>query len=368
MRGLLRNAVAAALVALATRRRVPGVVRAGAAGSLVALWSAVYVRYRRVGRAVTRDEYKRLRTVSWDAFTRHYNERVPTIEEEFELWGAFHQHRHEMRYDLVAAEVRRRAPSGCTIVDVGCGAGLVADRLPDLPGRYVGVDLPAHHVRVAAEKFRGRVGALQHVFARGDAEHLPLADGSADVVVLSEVIEHLLRPELAVWEIARVLRPGGTLVLTTNNASEMPLRSPLTHLFAWGEKVLGFHRPRLISSRPWVWPDPVDAALLPPGSGPVHLPHTHHIQAETAALLAAAGLRRVDVSTFEFPPPQARTTALLERLGEPGRRVVDVVEAVATRVPLVDRLGCHLMMVATKSGPPVAPAPPPGVWPGPFSP
>ena len=47
------------------------------------------------------------------------------------------------------------------------------------------------------------------------------------------------RPERAVWEVARVLRPQGVYVLTTNNASEMPLRSPLSHLFVWAEKALG---------------------------------------------------------------------------------------------------------------------------------
>jgi len=366
-RAAARVALPTALLAVLLRPRSRLRSRVAASAGLVALWSVVYARYRRQGRAESRHEYQLLRTANRVAFTRHYNERVPTIEEEFELWGPFHQHRHEMRYDLVAAEVRRHAAPGSVIVDIGCGAGLVADRLPDLDATYIGLDLPGHHIRFAAEKFADRQVRLRHRFVRADGERLPLVDGGADIVVLSEVIEHLLRPELAVWEIARVLRHGGILVLTTNNASEVPLRSPLTHLFAWLEKAVGADHPRLISRRPWVWPEPVHGSLLPPGSDPVYLPHTHHILAEIRDLLAAAGLDTTRASTFEFPPPQAATTAFLDRRGELGRRVVDGVEAVATRLPLVNRLGCHLLLVARKVRSPVAADPPPGVWPGPFS-
>jgi SAM-dependent methyltransferase len=296
--------------------------------------------------------------------------RVPTIEEEFDLWGEYHQHRHEMRYDLVAAEVRRRLPVEGTVLDIGCGSALVADRLLDVPAYYVGFDYGGHHIDYAAKKMRGLAGdpgvRLRSSFARGDAQTLPFADGSVDVVVLSEVIEHLLQPELAVWEIARVLRPGGWFVMTTNNASEVPLRSPLSHLFAWLEKAFGATHPQLISLRPWVWPWPVDADLLPPGSPEVYLPHTHHIMAQTRQMFAAAGLVTEHWSTFEFPPPQAATAQWLDKRGEPGRRAVDVIEAVCRTTPLVKRLGCHVFMVARRA-PGGAAKPPPGIWPGPFS-
>jgi hypothetical protein len=116
-----------------------------------------------------------------------------------------------------------------------------------------------------------------------------------------------------------------------------------------------------------VWPEPVDRSLLPDGSDDVYLPHTHHIAAETADLLHAAGLSVDRWSTFEFPPPQSATAAWLAERGGAGRRAVDVLEAVAQRIPLVRRMGCHLFLVATKVGVPVAPEPPPGLWPGPLS-
>ena len=364
----VRNGVPAALIGAAVRPGATRLQRGAALGALVAFWTAVYARYRETGKAQTHRERELLKNVSWEAFWRHYNERVPTIEEEFELWGAYHQHRHEMRYDLVAAEVRRHAPSGGTILDVGCGSALVADRTRDLDATYIGFDFGGHHIEYAAKKYSDiHDRRLRTAFARGDAQKMPFADGSVDVVVLSEVIEHLLQPELAVWEISRVLRPGGVFVMTTNNASEVPLRSPLSHLLAWLEKAAGADRPELISLRPWVWPWKVDPDLLPEGSPDVYLPHTHHIQAETRRMFAAAGLETFRWSTFEFPPPQAELAQWLDRRGPLGRRIVDGIERVAQSTPVVRRLGCHLFMLARKTGDPISSVPPPGIWPGPFS-
>ena len=308
-----------------------------------------------------------MRTATLETFKRHYNECVPTIEEEFDLWGEYHSHRHQMRYRLLADRVRADAAPDAALLDLGCGAALVADLLSDLPLRYVGLDYGGHHIESAAAKHSNQnTGRLSASFVRGDAEFLPFADGSFDVIVWSEVIEHLMRPELAVWEVARVLRPGGLLVMTTNNASEMPLRSPLSDPLAFLEKALGFRHDWLISHRPWVWPWPIDRAVLPDSSPDVWMPHTWHKQAETSRMFAAAGLETVHASTFEFPPPQSASARWLDKRGRLGQQLVDVVEAVCQRLPLVSRLGCHVLMVArrTEEG---TRLPPPGIWPGPFS-
>ena len=329
----------------------------------------MYLRYRRAGVAQTQREFQTLRGTTWDAFWRHYNERVPTIEEEFEIWGPYHQHRHEMRYDLVAGASREHLVTvpGGALLDLGCGSALVADRLQDLSFTYIGFDFGGPHIAYAQKKYAGYDGTLHAAFARGDGALLPFSSESFDVVVMSEVIEHLLRPELAVWEIARVLKPGGVFVMTTNNASEVPLRSPLSHLFAWVEKALGANHPSWISLRPWAWPEAVDRDLLPEGSPDVYLPHTHHIHEQTRQMFAAAGLEAVRWSTFEFPPPQSRTAAWLERHGDSGKRMADVIEFIAQHTPLVRRLGTHIFMISRKTAPPVAPRPPVWVWPGPQS-
>jgi SAM-dependent methyltransferase len=359
-----RVAAPALLLAGLTRSTRPA-ARAAAGAGLAATWGAAYARYRARGVQRTQEEWELMRTATLEAFKRHYNECVPTMEEELDMWGEYHRHRHEMRYRLVADEVRRSVNGSEQVLDLGCGAALVADELADLPLHYVGLDYGDHHIRFAFDKHRG--GRLRASFVAGDAERLPFRDASFDVVVWSEVIEHLMRPELAVWEVARVLRPGGTLVMTTNNASEMPLRFPLSDPLAFLEKALGFRHDRLISHRPWVWPWPVDRRVLPPDAPDVWMPHTWHKQAETSRMFEAAGLVTVRASTFEFPPPQSATARWLDGRGQAGRTMVDAIEAVCTRLPLVSRLGCHVLMVArrTTGG---ASSPPPGIWPGPFSP
>jgi SAM-dependent methyltransferase len=328
-------------------------------------WAKAYRSYRASGRAQTAYERELLSGVDRVTYSRHYNERVPTVEEEFEWWGRFHQHRHEMRYDLVADAVREHLPAGGTVLDVGAGAGLVADRVADLDGAYVGLEFSERNVRVGAEKFAGRDGPLSVRFLRGDAERMPFRDASADLVVMSEVIEHLLHPDRAVAEVSRVLRPGGVFVMTTNNASEMPCTSPVKNPLAWVEKALGATRPELISLRPWAWPGPVEEDLLPPGVDRMHLPHTHHIYEETRRLFAAGGLETIRWSTFEFPPPQSRTDQWLEGRGETGTQIVDVIERICRQIPLVDRLGCHLLMVCRKVGPAASAADLAALWPGP---
>ena len=355
-----------ALLTTLARTRRPA-VRAASGAALAAAWGTSYARYRSRGLEQTRHEWDLMRTATFEAFKRHYNECVPTLEEELDLWGEYHGHRHQMRYRLVADEVRRAVTGTERVLDLGCGAALVADELADLPLRYVGLDYGDHHIRFAFDKHRdGPPGRLRASFVAGDAERLPFPNATFDVVVWSEVIEHLMRPELAVWEVARVLRPGGTLVLTTNNASEMPLRFPLSDPFAFLEKALGFRHDRLISHRPWVWPWPVERRILPPDAPDVWMPHTWHKQAETSRMFAAAGLQTLRATTFEFPPPQSATARWLDHRGAAGRALADAIEAVCTRLPLVNRLGCHVLMVARRNGDRL-PVPPPGIWPGPFS-
>ncbi|MEY2469403.1 MAG: 2-polyprenyl-6-hydroxyphenyl methylase / 3-demethylubiquinone-9 3-methyltransferase [Actinomycetota bacterium] len=362
-----RVVVPLALIVGAVRPGAPGGQRVAFAVALLALWTVVYARYRTLSQRQTAYERELLRTANWETYSRHYNEQVPTIEEEFDLWGEYHQHRHEMRYDLVAAAVDRECPDGGVILDLGCGSALVADRILHRDATYIGVDYGGHHIVYAQEKHLTSGGNLKKAFARCDGEKLPFADATFDVLILSEVIEHLLRPERCVWEVARVLKPGGVFVMTTNNASEVPLRSPLTHMFAWLEKAFGAYHPKLISQRPWVWPVKMGREILPPDAPDVWLPHTHHIYAETRDMFAAAGLDAFHFSTFEFPPPQAKLSAWLDTKGEVGRKTVDALEAICQHTPLVRRLGCHVFVLSRKQRPPVAPQPPIGVWPGPFS-
>jgi ubiquinone/menaquinone biosynthesis C-methylase UbiE len=116
-------------------------------------------------------------------------------------------------YRRLAADVAGVAPDGGAVLDVGTGPGVLlvelAARRPDL--RLTGVDLSADMIAAATrnlEPFGERAGARV-----GDVTGLPFADHSFDLVVSSLSLHHWDRPEAAVPELARVLRPGGRVYI-----------------------------------------------------------------------------------------------------------------------------------------------------------
>src|SRR4051794_8262489 len=139
-----------ALLVAAARRGASTRQRVAAGTALLGMWTAAYIRYRQRGKESTARERELLRTANLETFSRHYNECVPTLEEELDIWGEYHAHRHQMRYDLVAEMARKHVPQNGSILDVGCGAALVADKLGDLPLDYIGLAYGGHHIEFAA--------------------------------------------------------------------------------------------------------------------------------------------------------------------------------------------------------------------------
>jgi 2-polyprenyl-6-hydroxyphenyl methylase/3-demethylubiquinone-9 3-methyltransferase len=110
-----------------------------------------------------------------------------------------------------AALIPPASRPGAVLVDVGCGAGLLAPHVAGKGYRHVGVDLVRSALAQAATHGVATVN--------GDARALPLADGCADVVAAGELLEHVPDWPAVVAEAGRILRPGGLLVLDTLNAT-----------------------------------------------------------------------------------------------------------------------------------------------------
>jgi SAM-dependent methyltransferase len=191
-------------------------------------------------------------------------------------------HRFLCRVDEAVAELRPTA-----VLDVGCGEGVVTERLANglAPAKVLGLDADEDHLKA---EWKSR-SAPNLSFTTGSAYDLPFEDGSFDLVCCIEVLEHLERPRDALAEMSRVA--GRALLLSVPNEPGWRI----SHLLAGRNvRALGntsttgrsVHSPS--SSRPtggsrrskvcfrgrWLWPasrrrglladlDPVDPEGLP---------------------------------------------------------------------------------------------------------
>ncbi len=151
---------------------------------------------------------------------------MPNIKpEEFKEWNermiarydpdAFHHHSNPMirfverrRVEVIFKLLDLRADD--PVLEVGCGAGNVIERASS--GRLFGVDLSTSILTKAKRQL-----GLQVYLFQGDAQNLPCRSEAFQHVICSEVLEHLLDPSVAIAEMERVLKPGGSAVISIPN-------------------------------------------------------------------------------------------------------------------------------------------------------
>jgi SAM-dependent methyltransferase len=114
--------------------------------------------------------------------------------------------RHEAAYMALAGYCR-----GGVVLEAGCGEGYGAALLAGVARRVVALDYDAATAAHVAAAYPGLA------VLRGNLVALPLAAGAVDVVASLQVVEHLWDQPRFVRECARVLRPGGRLLVTTPN-------------------------------------------------------------------------------------------------------------------------------------------------------
>lgn len=116
----------------------------------------------------------------------------------------------DLNGEIVTA-VDRQANHLQLAVDLGCGSGRLLAGLAARVKAVVGID-SSRKMLDQAEAFLSR-NHLAAELRLGELEHLPMGDNEADLAVISMVLHHLQHPEKAVLEAARILRPGGLLVI-----------------------------------------------------------------------------------------------------------------------------------------------------------
>jgi phosphatidylethanolamine/phosphatidyl-N-methylethanolamine N-methyltransferase len=151
-------------------------------------------------------------------------------------------------YDLVFGPVFRRGRSaaieaaeriGGRVLEVGVGTGI---SLPDYAHscRITGVDISEPMLAKARERVRKlRLGNVDAI-AVGDAEALAFDDASFDTVVAQYVVTAVPDPERALDEFARVVRPGGEIIITTRVGAEKGMRGAIEKALMPVTSRLGF--------------------------------------------------------------------------------------------------------------------------------
>ena len=124
-------------------------------------------------------------------------------------------------YGWFVEEARRRRPD--LVVDVGCGDAALTHLIAEATaGRVVGIEPEAAGVEFA-QRTLARGGSRAEV-VQGRGEDLPFGDGEASMVVMCEVVEHIDPVEPLLEEAARVLAPGGALLVSTPQWQRPELR------------------------------------------------------------------------------------------------------------------------------------------------
>jgi ubiquinone/menaquinone biosynthesis C-methylase UbiE/DNA-binding transcriptional ArsR family regulator len=110
------------------------------------------------------------------------------------------------------AEALLRLLPPVTIADLGAGEGSFALLLAQRAQRVIAVDASARMIDVGREE--ARRNAIANVdFRLGDLEDVPIGAGEVDLVWISQSLHHALHPERALHEAARILAPGGRVVI-----------------------------------------------------------------------------------------------------------------------------------------------------------
>ena len=123
-------------------------------------------------------------------------------------------HENERLHQMILAQ----APSKIgRVLDVGCGAAWVAAHFSSHGAEVYSMDISTVNPKKALDKypFQGHYGLVADVF------HLPFQENTFDLIVASEIIEHVADPSLFLASLLPALAPGGVLVVTTPHAEKL---------------------------------------------------------------------------------------------------------------------------------------------------
>ena len=142
----------------------------------------------------------------------NYKEHYDNDAEFFDYFepDEFYATKEERRRSRQA--LMSKIPGGAGLVlDVGCGGAWVAEHLTPKGIKVISMDISHRNPVEALKRFPGE----NHAALVADVFNLPLQDNSLDVIIASEIIEHVYDPKLFLTALLKKLKPEGTLLLVT---------------------------------------------------------------------------------------------------------------------------------------------------------
>ncbi|MCQ2445169.1 MAG: methyltransferase domain-containing protein, partial [Mailhella sp.] len=173
-----------------------------------------------------------------DRASRIIEERTIHTRQFFnEIADDWDEMNREILGDLsLPAAILAELPQDCgTAADLGCGTGEVLEHLRGSCREVIGVDGSPRMLELARRRFGDDTSGIS--LRIGELAHLPLRDGEADFICVNLVLHHLSRPGTALAEAARVLRPGGRLLVTDFDQHDLESMRTL-----YGDRWLGFSK------------------------------------------------------------------------------------------------------------------------------
>jgi ubiquinone/menaquinone biosynthesis C-methylase UbiE len=217
-----------------------------------------------------------------------FHDRAQRWEEVYQredLFSVIHQHRQARALSWIDA---LGLPAGSPVLEIGPGAGFMTVELARRGFTVQAADSTPRMIEIAGRRVaEAGVDRLVRLLV-ADAHHLAFADGSFTLVVALGVVPWLRHAPQAVAEMARVLRPGGHLVLNADNSRRLTLLLDPRH------------NPVLTSARLATKTVLRSAGVMRPAARQARV--TAHHLADFDAMLSGSGLEVLRGSTFGFGP------------------------------------------------------------------
>ncbi len=142
----------------------------------------------------------------------HYINHYTIDAEVFDYYRDRNDKLEQVSVSLLRRSIIRQIPRNTRfLLDVGCGCAYIAKHFINSGTRVVSLDVAQANVEKALKKYPSD----NHAAVVADVFALPFKENTFDCIVASEIIEHTVDPHAFVEALKRVLKPGGTLIIST---------------------------------------------------------------------------------------------------------------------------------------------------------